>query len=103
MAFEPFTLNNTVAIGECIPNANPPDYYTFYIIGFLCILAWTYSIFEPYGLRIRHVVMRYYYPDVSRKRALWLYNKIIVERSINNNAKLNNIYLTFLFTYALIY
>lgn len=80
-AFEPFTLNNTVAIGECIPNPYSPDYRIYYIIAFLCILAWIFSLFEPYGLRIRHVIMRYYYPHVTRKRATWLYNKIIVERS----------------------
>lgn len=80
VAFEPFTLNRTIAMEECIPHAYPPNYKMYCIIGFLCILSWIFSICEPYGLRLRHVIMRYYYPNIAKRRAVWLYRKILLER-----------------------
>lgn len=93
LAFEPFKLNGTITIHECIPKPYPPEYSTYYLICGLCILSWTFSFLEPYGLRVRHIIMRYYYPHIARNRAIWLYNKIIFERSKFH----------FLFIYYLLY
>ena len=38
------------------------------------------TIFEAYGLRLRHVVAACYYPRRERERAVWLYNHIIKMR-----------------------
>jgi glyoxylase-like metal-dependent hydrolase (beta-lactamase superfamily II) len=35
------------------------------------------ALLEPYGLRLRHVVMSHYHPDRARQRTVWLYNHIL--------------------------
>lgn len=46
----------------------------------LILLCWVLAILEPYGLRLKHVVMSYYYPERARQRAAWLYNNILRSR-----------------------
>lgn len=46
----------------------------------LILLCWVLTILEPYGLRLKHVVMSYYYPERARQRAVWLYNNILRSR-----------------------
>lgn len=98
LAFEPFKLNSTVTIYDCMPHPYPPEYSTYYIIGILCALSWSFSLLEPYGLRIRHVIMRYYYPHIGKRRTEWLYNKIIFERS-----KLNREFICYIYAVIFIY
>ncbi|CAH0401568.1 unnamed protein product [Chilo suppressalis] len=66
---------------SCLPNPSPPDLKRYTQIGVLILLLWFFSMFEPYGLRLRHVVMGHYQPDRAKTRAVWLYNHIIRARA----------------------
>lgn len=80
-AFEPVSQNYTMDPQTCLPMPRKPNYSQYYLIGMLCLLAWIFLFCQPYGLRLRHIVMRIYYPDVARQRAIWLYNRILLKRS----------------------
>ncbi|XP_041370273.1 DC-STAMP domain-containing protein 2-like [Gigantopelta aegis] len=65
---------------KCLPNPSVPDtevYKTIYSLYLTCFIL---TIFEAYGLRLRHMICACYYPDRERKRAIWLYNHILVMR-----------------------
>ncbi|XP_037939558.1 DC-STAMP domain-containing protein 2-like [Teleopsis dalmanni] len=79
-AFEPNTQNYTIDSTSCLPRAKIPNFRRYQLIGLLCVMAWIMLFTQPYGLRLRHLVMRYYYPEVSQRRALWLYNHILLKR-----------------------
>lgn len=49
----------------------------FGLTGSLVALCWLFAFFEPFGLRLRNSVMRYYYPGRARVRSIWLYNHIL--------------------------
>ncbi|XP_045506601.1 uncharacterized protein LOC123702833 isoform X2 [Colias croceus] len=65
---------------SCLPNPHPPDFQRYYQIGVLIILLWLFALFEPYGLRLRHVIMGHYRPERAKARATWLYNHILRTR-----------------------
>ncbi|XP_037900618.1 DC-STAMP domain-containing protein 2-like [Glossina fuscipes] len=79
-AFEPMSQNYTVDTKTCLPLPYEPNFTTYYLIASLCCLAWIFLLCQPYGLRLRHAIMRLYYPDVARERAVWLYDKILLNR-----------------------
>lgn len=79
-AFEQTTQNSTIDKLACLPIPQVPNYKLYYMILLLSFLAWLSTFCEPYALRLRHVIMRLYYPSVARKRAVWLYNKILINR-----------------------
>uniref|UniRef100_A0A1A9VJ91 Dendritic cell-specific transmembrane protein-like domain-containing protein n=1 Tax=Glossina austeni TaxID=7395 RepID=A0A1A9VJ91_GLOAU len=79
-AFEPMSQNYTVDTKTCLPFPHEPNFMTYYLIASLCCLAWIFLLCQPYGLRLRHAIMRLYYPDVARERAVWLYDKILLNR-----------------------
>uniref|UniRef100_A0A1A9X0W4 Uncharacterized protein n=1 Tax=Glossina brevipalpis TaxID=37001 RepID=A0A1A9X0W4_9MUSC len=79
-AFEPMSQNYTVDTKTCLPLPHEPNFTTYYLIAWLCCLAWIFLLCQPYGLRLRHAIMRLYYPDVARERAVWLYDKILLNR-----------------------
>ncbi|XP_049880439.1 DC-STAMP domain-containing protein 2-like [Pectinophora gossypiella] len=60
----------------CLPNPSPPDFQRYIQIGILIFLLWFFALFEPYGLRLRHVIMGLYSPERAKARAVWLYNHI---------------------------
>lgn len=76
-AFTPHGEEAEIDTLLCLPEPVPPDLDKYTQIGALIILCWLVAIFEPYGLRLRHVVMCNYYPDRAKQRATWLYNHII--------------------------
>jgi hypothetical protein len=47
------------------------------VIFLVCLLL---TIFQAYGLRLRHVIAACYYPKRERARAVWLYNHILKNR-----------------------
>ncbi|XP_017461544.1 PREDICTED: DC-STAMP domain-containing protein 1-like [Rhagoletis zephyria] len=57
-----------------------PNFKRYMEIGGICLLAWIFLFCEPYGLRLRHIVMRLYYPVEAKQRAAWLYNEILLKR-----------------------
>ncbi|XP_073963256.1 uncharacterized protein isoform X2 [Choristoneura fumiferana] len=65
---------------SCLPNPHPPDFQRYAQIGILILLLWLCALCEPYGLRLRHVIMGHYQPERARARASWLYNHIIRTR-----------------------
>ncbi|XP_033330167.2 uncharacterized protein LOC117222532 isoform X1 [Megalopta genalis] len=79
-SFSPRGKESEINTMLCLPQPVPPnlDRYT-QIVGLL-ILCWFIAFFEPYGLRLRHVVLCQYYPDRAKQRATWLYNHIIRSR-----------------------
>ncbi|XP_073840484.1 DC-STAMP domain-containing protein 2 isoform X2 [Musca autumnalis] len=79
-AFEPISQNYTVDPHTCLPLPRKPNYGQYYLIGTLILVAWIFLFFQPYGLRLRHIVMRLYYPEFARQRAIWLYNRILLKR-----------------------
>lgn len=64
----------------CVPHPKMPNYEKYEIILLLLCLCWILVIFEPYFLRIRHLVMKQYYPQRTTQRAVWLYNRILKKR-----------------------
>ncbi|XP_068625387.1 uncharacterized protein [Battus philenor] len=65
---------------SCLPNPYPPDLYRYTQIGVLIFLLWFFALFEPYGLRLSHVIMGHYRPERAKARAFWLYNHILRSR-----------------------
>ncbi|EDS42666.1 conserved hypothetical protein [Culex quinquefasciatus] len=65
---------------KCAPDPPAPDYVRYCQIGFLLISAWAFIVLEPYGLRVRQLIMAGYYPERARERATWLYNDIMLKR-----------------------
>ncbi|XP_066587675.1 uncharacterized protein [Prorops nasuta] len=79
-AFTPHAKDMEIDSIPCLPDPIPPDFDRYTQIVSLIVLCWLMAIFEPYGLRLRHVVMSYYHPDRAKQRATWLYNHIIRSR-----------------------
>lgn len=80
-AFDPMTEAYAVDPMPCLPTPFVPDFDRYLQIFGIIILCWILLIFEPYGLRLRQIVMNSYYPVRARERALWLYNNILRKRS----------------------
>lgn len=76
-AFTPHGTETEIDTLLCLPEPVPPDLDKYTQIIVLIFLFWFIAIFEPYGLRLRNVVMCQYYPDRAKQRAAWLYNHII--------------------------
>ncbi|XP_076241492.1 DC-STAMP domain-containing protein 2-like [Calliopsis andreniformis] len=79
-AFTPQGKETEIDTLICLPEPVTPDMDKYTQIIVLIVLFWFIAFFEPYGLRLRNVVMCQYYPDRARQRAAWLYNHIIRSR-----------------------
>lgn len=51
-----------------------------YSIGFLFLACFLMTVFQAYGLRLRHIIAACYYPKREQSRAIWLYNHILNNR-----------------------
>ncbi|CAH1169930.1 unnamed protein product, partial [Phaedon cochleariae] len=80
-AFQPMGLQLEIDTVPCLPTPIPPDYDRYLQIGTLLILCWVLTLLEPYGLRMRNVIMSYYHPTRAKQRSIWLYNHILRSRS----------------------
>ncbi|XP_055913918.1 DC-STAMP domain-containing protein 2 [Eupeodes corollae] len=80
-AFEPLSEKYELDPRPCLPKPIVPNYRRYWEIVGLIFIAWVFLILQPYGLRLRQVIMCIYYPDRSRERALWLYNEILLRRT----------------------
>ncbi|KOB77701.1 DC-STAMP domain-containing protein 2 [Operophtera brumata] len=67
-------LSSTPTSNSCLPNPNPPDFKRYSQIGTLIVLLWFFALLEPYGLRLRHLIMGHYIPERAKTRAAfqWL-------------------------------
>ncbi|XP_053954541.1 DC-STAMP domain-containing protein 2 [Anastrepha ludens] len=79
-AFEPLSQKYNIDATPCLPVPKRPNLKRYMEIAGICLLAWIFLFCQPYGLRLRHVVMRLYYPAEARQRAAWLYNEILMKR-----------------------
>ncbi|XP_050072908.1 DC-STAMP domain-containing protein 2-like [Anopheles maculipalpis] len=79
-SFDPIVNGTAIDPSQCIPDASPPRFGQYGEIGVLLVLCWCFAFVEPYGLRVRQLVMQRYYPVRARSRALWLYNDILLKR-----------------------
>lgn len=76
-AFAPRIKDTEIDVTPCLPDPIPPDLDRYTQIATLVAFCWIMAVLEPYGLRLRHVVMCKYHPDRAKQRAAWLYNHII--------------------------
>ncbi|XP_052897853.1 DC-STAMP domain-containing protein 2-like [Anopheles moucheti] len=79
-SFEPIVNGTAIDPSQCIPDASQPRFGRYGQIGTLLVLCWCFAFIEPYGLRVRQLVMRRYYPARARARAIWLYSDILLKR-----------------------
>ncbi|KAG5333498.1 DCST2 protein, partial [Acromyrmex charruanus] len=79
-AFTPHAKDIEIDTIPCLPDPIPPNLDRYTQIVTLIAFCWIMAIFEPYGLRLRHVVMCKYHPERAKQRAAWLYNHIIRSR-----------------------
>ncbi|XP_076544271.1 uncharacterized protein LOC143305224 [Osmia lignaria lignaria] len=79
-AFTPQGQGSEIDTMLCLPAPVTPDLDKYTQIITLIIFCWLMAFLEPYGLRLRQVVMCQYYPDRAKQRAAWLYNHIIRSR-----------------------
>lgn len=66
----------------CAPQASPLNYGIYKKCLWLMLVQLIYSQFNPYIRRLRPMVLSQLYPKVARKRAIWLYNHILLVRFI---------------------
>lgn len=78
--FKPFEHQYYIDPTPCLPNPFPPNFDIYFKICFYLFLSWTLAIFQPYGLRLRQIIMNRFYPSAARIRAAWLCNHLIRRR-----------------------
>ncbi|XP_058122997.1 DC-STAMP domain-containing protein 2-like [Anopheles ziemanni] len=79
-SFDPIANGTAIDPSRCIPEASAPRFERYWQILLLLVLCWLFAVLEPYGLRVRQIVMRRYYPYRARARALWLYGDMMLKR-----------------------
>ncbi|KAH8375662.1 hypothetical protein KR200_006529, partial [Drosophila serrata] len=70
-AFEPNVIQ--MDSYNCLPVPGKPKYFQYFCIFVLYVLAWIMVLWEPYGLRQRHRIMAYFYPQESCRRVKYLH------------------------------
>ncbi|CAH8441660.1 uncharacterized protein DC041_0011936 [Schistosoma bovis] len=68
----------------CRPTLTPPDLYKYAFICLLLSLAYFSVVFQVYIMRLRHVIMIWYYPKTAARRAAWLRIHIRNNRGLYN-------------------
>lgn len=74
--------------GPCLPRPSEPNWGVYKLVTGILLLCLFLTLFEAYGLRLRHAVGAMYYPHREKARAVWLYNHMMLVR---NFSPLNNI------------
>ncbi|XP_050400899.1 DC-STAMP domain-containing protein 2-like [Patella vulgata] len=64
----------------CLPNPGIPNFKVYKMVLAMFIICLFMTIFESYGLRLRHIIAGCYYPRREQARAVWLYNRIVKMR-----------------------
>ncbi|KAG5448545.1 E3 ubiquitin-protein ligase dcst1 [Clonorchis sinensis] len=67
-------------LGACSPRVQvTSQYYTYrFVVLWVCMLI--VGFFSGYLLRLRHIIMDFFYPFRQRRRAIHLYNRLLVNR-----------------------
>lgn len=63
----------------CLPVPRQPDYKDYRQLVCLAVLTLLLVIFEAYAMRTRHCIANLFYPVRAKKRALWLYSKLLTD------------------------
>ncbi|XP_058828490.1 DC-STAMP domain-containing protein 2-like [Topomyia yanbarensis] len=80
-AFEPMVKHLGILDPvQCAPEPRVPNLTRYLQICLILLFCWMCIVLEPYGLRVRQLIMRAYYPERARERAVWLYNDILLKR-----------------------
>ncbi|XP_062576153.1 DC-STAMP domain-containing protein 2-like [Saccostrea cucullata] len=80
-SFDPMAMEGgKLKPAGCIPTPSIPNWRIYRQIGFIYLVCLLMTIFQAYGLRLRHVIGACYYPRRERARAVWLYNHILKTR-----------------------
>lgn len=66
----------------CLPNPIAPKMAAYRRILILISSVWLSIFFEAYGLRIRHKILAWFYPQLAKERAHWLYVQIVTDRKL---------------------
>lgn len=69
------------ALRDCLPKIREPDFATYQCIGYFALFTFLTVIAEAYTLRSRHCIASLYYPSRAKERAVWLYQKLLQEKS----------------------
>ncbi|XP_058463840.1 DC-STAMP domain-containing protein 2 [Malaya genurostris] len=64
----------------CAPEPHRPNLTRYLQICLILLFCWLCIVLEPYGLRVRQLIMKLYYPSRARERTAWLYNDILLKR-----------------------
>jgi len=68
------------SLQQCLPKSSKPSYTTYEHLTYLAIFTFGAVVLEAYALRTRHCIANLYYPVRARKRAAWLYRKLVGEK-----------------------
>ncbi|XP_013397042.1 DC-STAMP domain-containing protein 2 [Lingula anatina] len=69
-----------ISTAECLPNPSPPNYNVLYGILAIYTFALFITLLQAYGLRLRHKIVAFFYPERERARVVILYNKLLKKR-----------------------
>lgn len=78
--FVPLARLYDVNLFTCQPHPHRPDFTMYLIISGLTTLNLVLLLLEPFGLRIKSIIMTYHYPERSLERAVWLHQSIMKRR-----------------------
>ncbi|KAL3998063.1 DC-STAMP-like family protein [Acanthocheilonema viteae] len=65
---------------QCFTEPNPPDFQLIRLMMFLYFIAFLLCVVQVYVVRCRHLIAQYYWPERTKPRTLWLYNKVLEGR-----------------------
>lgn len=78
---QPLLKIDNVEFSSCLPQPQMPDFNKYKTALFLIVLAWFILFVEPYALRLQHVIMEHFYPEIALHRCVWLYHEILRKRT----------------------
>lgn len=78
--FKPLVKFYDVDFNLCLPHPHQPDYGKYLKIGVLIVISWMLLLLEPFGLRLRSIIMAHYFPERCLERTVWLYHQILRKR-----------------------
>lgn len=68
------------SLQQCLPTASVPNFNKYKNLSYLALFTFLAVIAEAYALRTRHCIADLYYPKRAKKRAVWLYRKLLTEK-----------------------
>ncbi|XP_046561534.1 DC-STAMP domain-containing protein 2-like [Haliotis rubra] len=74
------SYDSSLDIQKCLPKPSVPDQNSLYVLLVLYFLAIAFVVLQAYGLRLRHKIAAFYYPEQETARVVYLYRLIEVKR-----------------------